>query len=64
MTHGLLAGQFHPAAGPARTARDDPRPRRMVSERANLVNRLQKTLESANIKLTCVATDMQGVSAR
>ena len=36
----------------------------MVKERVNLTNRLQKTLESANIKLTCVLTDIQGKSAR
>ncbi len=36
----------------------------MVRERTNLVNRLHKTLEAANIKLTSVLTDVQGVSAR
>src|SRR5262249_29452110 len=36
----------------------------MVRERTNLVNRLHKTLESANIKLASVATDLQCVSAR
>ena len=35
-----------------------------IRERVNLVNRLQKTLESANIKLACVATDVMGKSGR
>ena len=36
----------------------------LVRERATAVNRLQKTLEGANLKLACVATDLQGKSAR
>ena len=35
-----------------------------VRERATLVNRVQKVLESANIKLASVATDVTGVSGR
>jgi len=35
-----------------------------VRERATLVNRVQKTLESANIKLASVASDVLGVSGR
>jgi hypothetical protein len=35
-----------------------------VKERSNLVNRVQKVLESANIKLASVATDVMGVSGR
>jgi transposase len=35
-----------------------------VRERATLVNRVQKVLESANIKLSSVASDVMGVSGR
>jgi len=35
-----------------------------VRERSNLVNRIQKVLEAANIKLASVATDIMGVSGR
>jgi transposase len=35
-----------------------------VRERATLINRVQKTLESANIKLAAVASDVLGVSGR
>ena len=35
-----------------------------VRERVNLVNRVQKALESANIKLASVATDVMGMSGR
>jgi len=35
-----------------------------IKERATLVNRVHKVLESANIKLTSVATDVIGVSGR
>ena len=36
----------------------------LVRERASELNRLQKTLEGANIKLASVASDVQGKSAR
>src|SRR5215211_4503112 len=36
----------------------------LVQERARIVNRLQKVLEDANLKLAAVATDVLGVSAR
>jgi len=64
MQHGLLSKSFIPAQG-QRELREMTRARAgMVRERTNLVNRLHKTLESANIKLASVATDLQGVSAR
>ena len=37
---------------------------RLIEERSRAVNRLQKILEGANIKLTSVASDVMGVSAR
>ena len=64
MTHGLLSASFIPPQG-QRELRELTRARSaMVRERTNLVNRLHKTLEAANIKLTSVVADVQGVSAR
>ena len=36
----------------------------LVQERTRIVNRLQKMLEHANIKLASVASDVMGVSGR
>ncbi len=64
LRHGLLRGSFIPPL-PQRDLRDLTRQRtNLVQERARVVNRLQKTLEWANLKLACVATDITGVSAR
>jgi len=62
--HGLLRASFVPPLG-QRELRELTRYRStFVKERATLVNRLQKVLESANIKLASVATDVMGVSGR
>ena len=62
--HGLIQASFVPPA-PQRDLRELTRHRsNFIRERVNLVNRLHKTLESANIKLACVATDVMGVSGR
>lgn len=64
LRHGLLRGSFVPSQE-QRAWRDLTRHRQtLVQERARLVNRLQKVLEDANIKLAGVATDITGVSAR
>jgi transposase len=64
LRHGLLRGSFVPPQ-PQRDLRDLTRQRsNLVRERAAVVNRLQKVLEGANIKLTSVLTDVLGVSAR
>lgn len=64
LAHGLLKPSFVPKA-PQRALRDLTRQRsHLVVERASVVNRLQKVLEWANIKLAAVATDITGVSAR
>lgn len=64
LRHGLVRGSFIPPA-PQRDLRDLTRHRsNFVRERANLINRLHKTLEGANIKLGAVATDIMGVSGR
>ena len=64
LQHGLLRGSFIPPQ-PQRELRDLTRHRTtLVAERARIVNRLQKVLEDANIKLASVASDIAGVSAR
>jgi transposase len=64
LRHGLLRGSFVPDQ-PQRELRDLTRYRTAkVRERTREVQRLQKTLEGANIKLTSVATDVTGKSAR
>jgi transposase len=62
--HGLVRASFVPPA-PQRDLRELTRHRsNFIRERSNLINRVHKTLESANIKLACVATDVMGVSGR
>ena len=64
LRHGLLRGSFVPDR-PARELRELTRYRSsLVRERTAEVNRLQKTLEGANIKLASVVSDVTGVSAR
>jgi len=64
LRHGLLRASFIPPKG-QRELRELTRHRStFVRERATLVNRVQKVLESANIKLASVATDVLGVSGR
>lgn len=64
LSYGLLKASYIPAK-PQRDLRDLTRHRvNLVQERARVVNRLQKTLEQANIKLASVVTDVMGVSAR
>ena len=64
LQHGLLRGSFVPPK-PIRELRDLTRQRaQLVAEKAAVANRIQKTLEDANIKLAAVATDVLGVSGR
>ncbi|UCC89153.1 MAG: IS110 family transposase [Anaerolineales bacterium] len=64
LRHGLLRGSFVPPRE-QRNLRDLTRQRsKLVEERAAVVNRLQKVLEDANIKVASVATDVMGVSGR
>lgn len=64
LRHGLLRGSFIPSQF-QRDLRDLTRQRtNLVQDRATVVNRLHKVLEWANIKLSSVATDVTGVSAR
>lgn len=64
MQHGLLQRSFIPNRD-QRELRDLTRYRQsLVQERSRFANRLQKVLEDTNIKLSSVATDIQGVSAQ
>src|SRR5215208_3222617 len=64
LRHGLLTGSFVPDR-PQRELRELTRYRTsLVQERTAEVNRLQKTLEGANIKLASVASDVLGASGR
>jgi transposase len=64
LRHGLLQASFIPPA-PIRAIRELTRYRKtLVQERTDEINRLQKTLEGANIKLASVASDVLGTSSR
>ena len=64
LRHGLLKGSYIPDRA-QRELRELIRYRKsLIRERASEVSRLQKTLEGANIKLSSVASDIMGVSAR
>src|SRR4030043_132295 len=64
LSHGLLRGSFIPPE-PIRDLRDLTRYRKsLTDERVREVNRLQKFLEGANIKLSSVASNVVGVSGR
>ena len=64
LRHGLLKPSFIPPL-PIRELRELTRYREsLVRERTALANRIQKLLESANLKLGQVASDVLGVSGR
>lgn len=61
---GLLRGSFVPPQA-VRDLRDLTRTRKaLIRERSHHVNRVEKTLELANIKLGCVVTDLMGKTGR
>jgi transposase len=64
LRHGLLRPSFIPPA-PIRALRELTRYRKTpVQRRAAAVNRVQKGLEAANLKLAAVASDVPGASGR
>src|ERR1700692_2640823 len=64
MAHGLIRASFVPDQ-PTQQMRDLLRTRKQfVRERSSHVQRLQKTLEDANIKLDSVLTNILGLSGR
>src|SRR5437867_1278441 len=61
---GLLRASFVPPR-PVRDLRDLTRLRKtLIRERGHHVNRIEKTLELAHIKLGCVVTDLMGKTGR
>src|ERR1700761_8808631 len=64
LAHGLIRASFVPPE-PTQQMRDLLRTRKQfVRERSGHVQRIQKTLEDANIKLDSVITDIVGLSGR
>jgi transposase len=64
LAHGLIRPSFVPDP-PTQALRAGSRTRKqLVRERASHVQRIQKTLEDANLKLSSVLTDIMGVSGR
>src|SRR5918995_7308692 len=64
LRHGLVRGSFVPER-PQRELRELTRYRTaLVRERTAEVNRVQKALEGANVKLAAVTTDIMGKSGR
>jgi transposase len=64
LEHGLLRGSFIPPA-PIRQLREVTRYRKsLIQARSSEINRVQKVLESANLKLGDVASDVLGASGR
>jgi transposase len=62
LQHGLLQASFIPPLE-IRQLRDLTRERKkLIQDRSSVVNRVQKVLEDANIKLSSVATDVMGKS--
>jgi len=62
LQHGLLKASFIPSSE-QQAVRDLTRSRMsLLQERSRLVNRVQKVLEDANIKLTSVVTDIMGMT--
>jgi transposase len=62
--HGLIKPSFVPPT-PIQELRDLTRTRRqMLGEHARHIQRIQKVLEDANVKLTSVLSDIMGVSGR
>jgi transposase len=64
LQHGLLRASYIPDR-PQRELREVVRYRRsLIQQRAQVINRIQKVLEGANIKLSSVASSVVGVSGR
>lgn len=64
LRHGLLRGSFIPDRNQRELKELVHYRRRLIQQRADEVNRIQKVLEGANIKLSAVATDITGASGR
>jgi transposase len=64
LAHGLIRGSFVPGE-PIQELRDLTRTRKqLMHERSRYVQRLQKVLEDANVKLASILSDITGLSGR
>ncbi len=64
LQHGLLKASFIPGKE-QQAVRDLTRMRmRLIQERTRLINRIQKVLEDANIKLASVVSDLMGMTGQ
>ncbi len=64
LAHGLLSASFVPPP-PIRELRELTRHRtKLIQQHSAVINRIQKVLEDANIKLASVASNVVGVSGR
>lgn len=64
LRHGLLRGSYIPDR-PQRELRDLVRHRRgLMQQRSRVISQMEKLLESANIKLAAVVSDLAGASGR
>ncbi len=64
LRHGLLKSSYIPET-PQRALRDLVRYRtKLIQQRSSEINRVQKVLEDANIKLGAVVSDVMGASSR
>ena len=64
LQHGLLKASFIPSCE-QQAVRDLTRTRmRLIQERTRLINRIQKVLEDANIKLASVVSDLMGATGQ
>jgi transposase len=64
MAHGLIRGSFVPEEQTQEMRNVLRMRKQFVRERSSHIQRLQKTLEDANIKLDSVITDITGLSGR
>src|SRR6516225_6129370 len=64
MAHGLIRGSFVPDAQTQELRALLRTRKQFVRERSSHIQRLQKTLEEANIKLDSVISDILGLSGR
>jgi transposase len=64
LRHGLVKASFIPDRSQRELRELTRYRRRLIQERSQVVNRIQKVLEGANIKLASVATDVTGISGR
>ncbi len=64
LRHGLLKGSYIPSREQRELRELAHYRKKLIQERSREINRMQKVLEGANIKLSSVASDILGVSAR